>query len=210
VDERVVGQRGLRVLAADEDRRALESTQAILQELGHEVTALAVHVSEAAAHIVADEPDLAVVVVHRDDDHALALIEEINEYATGPVVAVLHGEDPEFVRDAAERGVYAYARLETPDALQGAIEVAMRRHAEHAKLTDKVDQLEGALERRAAIERAKGILMERHAITEQAAFEKLRSAARASNRRVVDLARAVSDTHPLLPGDADAAAHAGD
>jgi response regulator NasT len=195
-------QRGLRVLTADEDREALETTAAVLEGLGHDVTALAVHVTEAAAHIVADEPDLAVVVVHEDDDHALSLIEEINEYSSGPVIAVLHGEDPGFVRDAAQRGVYAYARLETPDAVQGAIEVAMARHAEATELSDKVDQLEGALDRRAIIERAKGILMERHGITEQQAFDKLRASARASNRRVVDLARAVSDTRPLLPSNA--------
>src|SRR3954447_2725124 len=194
-------QRGLRVLTADEDKAALETTAKVLQGLGHDVTALAVHVTEAAAHIVAEEPDLAVVVVHQDDDHALSLIEEINEYSSGPVIAVLHGEDREFVRDAASRGVYAYARLETPDAVQGAIEVAMARHAEATALADKVDQLEGALDRRAIIERAKGILMERHGITEQEAFEKLRAAARASNRRVVDLARAVADTRSLLPRD---------
>ena len=193
--------RGLRILAADEDRAALKTTAAVLEGLGHDVTSLAVHVSEAAAHIVAEEPDMAVVVVHQDDEHALSLIEEINEYSSGPVIAVLHGEDTEFVRDAAQRGVYAYARLETPEAVQGAIEVAMARHAEATKLSDKVDQLEGALDRRAIIERAKGILMERHGITEQAAFDKLRTAARASNRRVVDLARAVADTRALLPKD---------
>jgi len=85
--------------------------------------------------------------------------------------------------------------------VQGAIEVAMARHAEATALSDKVDQLEGALDRRAIIERAKGILMERHGITEQQAFDKLRAAARASNRRVVDLARAVADTRSLLPRD---------
>ena len=203
-------ERGLRILAADEDKSALKSTAAVLEGLGHDVTALAVHVSEAAAHIVAEEPDMAVVVVHRDDEHALSLIEEINEYSSGPVIAVLHGEDTEFVRDAARRGVYAYARLETPEAVQGAIEVAMARHAEASKLSDKVDQLEGALDRRAIIERAKGILMERHGITEQQAFEKLRESARASNRRVVDLARAVADTRSLLPRRPDAAGRSGD
>jgi AmiR/NasT family two-component response regulator len=205
-------ERSLRILAADEDREALESTVAVLEGLGHDVTSLAVHVTEAAAHIVADEPDLAVVVVHQDDEHALSLIEEINEYSSGPVIAVLHGEDPEFVRDAAKRGVYAYARLETPEAVQGAIEVAMARHAEASKLSDKVDQLEGALDRRAIIERAKGILMERHGITEQQAFDKLRGASRASNRRVVDLARAITDTRSLLPdnGKSEPAATPGD
>jgi AmiR/NasT family two-component response regulator len=49
------------------------------------------------------------------------------------------------------------------------------------------------------IERAKGILMERHSVDERAAFELLRSRARASNRSVVELAHAVLDGHSLLP-----------
>jgi AmiR/NasT family two-component response regulator len=64
-----------------------------------------------------------------------------------------------------------------------------------------VSQLESALERRGTIERAKGILMERHGIDERAAFELLRRQSRKSNRRVVELAHAVSDGHALLPGD---------
>ncbi|MGH2898475.1 MAG: ANTAR domain-containing protein, partial [Solirubrobacteraceae bacterium] len=58
--------------------------------------------------------------------------------------------------------------------------------------------LESALERRGAIERAKGILMERHGIDERAAFELLRQQARRSNRRVIELAHAVADGHSLL------------
>ena len=49
------------------------------------------------------------------------------------------------------------------------------------------------------IERAKGILMERHEIDERAAFELLRDHARAQSRRVVDVAVAVAEGHALLP-----------
>jgi AmiR/NasT family two-component response regulator len=49
------------------------------------------------------------------------------------------------------------------------------------------------------IERAKGILMERHAVDERAAFELLRDHARAQNRRVVEIALTVSEGHGLLP-----------
>ena len=83
--------------------------------------------------------------------------------------------------------------------MQGAIEIAMRRHEETARLAEQVERLESALERRGAIERAKGILMERHSIDERAAFELLREHARRSNRRVVELAHAVADGHALLP-----------
>jgi AmiR/NasT family two-component response regulator len=49
------------------------------------------------------------------------------------------------------------------------------------------------------IERAKGIVMERHGLDERAAFELMRDHARAQSRRVVDMAVAVSDGHALLP-----------
>jgi response regulator NasT len=50
------------------------------------------------------------------------------------------------------------------------------------------------------IERAKGILMERNSMDDRAAFELLRSHARANNRKLVDVARAVADGHLPLPG----------
>ena len=49
------------------------------------------------------------------------------------------------------------------------------------------------------IERAKGILMERHAVDERRAFELLRDNARSGGRRVVDVAQTVLDGHALLP-----------
>src|SRR3954451_7490410 len=191
--------RGLRVLAADEDEAALRETAAVLRDLGHEVTEFAVGTTEVAEAIAREDPDASVVVVHRDDEHALDLIDEILAFSSGPVVALLENEDPEFVRAAADRGIHAYARPITPDAVQSALEVATRRHAEQARLTEAVGQLEGALESRAVIERAKGILMERHSVDERAAFELLRSKARSTNRTVVALARAVLDGHALLP-----------
>jgi response regulator NasT len=49
------------------------------------------------------------------------------------------------------------------------------------------------------IERAKGILMERHGIGEREAFDRVRAHARSQNQTVVAVARAVSDGHALLP-----------
>jgi response regulator NasT len=143
-----------------------------------------------------------MVKVHRDDDHALDLIGEIAEYASGPVIALLDAEDPDFVAAAAAQGIYAYVRPVAPETLQGALEVAVRRHAEAEQLSEKVEQLETALERRAIIERAKGILMERHSVDAGAAFGLLRDHARGNNRTVLDVARAVADGHALLPRQA--------
>jgi response regulator NasT len=194
-----VTETNLRVLIADEDESALRSLHGVLTELGHEVTPYAVSVQEAVELIVKEDPQLAIVVVHKDDEHALALIGEAVEYASGPVIAQLPDADVEFLSRAAERGISAYVESMDPESVQGAIEVAVRRYREASRLHDKVDQLETALERRGAIERAKGILMERHTVGDREAFEMLRDHARGTGRRVVDVAQAVLDGHALLP-----------
>jgi AmiR/NasT family two-component response regulator len=191
--------RGLRVLTADENRAALQRTASLLEELGHEVTACAASVSEACALILRDEPDVAVVVVHDDIGHALDLIEELAEAATGPVIAVLDEADREFAEAAAERGLSALADEQTTESLQAAIEVAVRRHADTLRLCEQVDQLEHALARRAVIERAKGMLMERHGIGEREAFEVMRRHARSRSTTVVGVAGEVVEGLDLAP-----------
>jgi AmiR/NasT family two-component response regulator len=191
--------RALKVLLADEDEGALRVTAAVVRELGHEVAEMAIGLQQAADVISRDDPDVSMVVVYQDDEHALDLIEEIAEFARGPVIAILEKEDPAFVGMAADRGISAYAREGRAESIQSAIEVAMRRHEEKSKLVDQVQRLESALERRALIERAKGILMERHNVSEREAFDRLRDHARSRNRTVVDVAASVSEGHALLP-----------
>ena len=192
-------QRNLRVLIADEDRDALSQLGEVLTGLGHEVTPFVVSVAEAIELIGTEDPDLAIIVVHNDDEHALALIQETVEFASGPVIAQTRDGDVEFVARAAERGISAWIESTSPEAVQGAIEVALRRYEEQTRLETKVEQLESALDRRAIIERAKGILMERHGLDDRAAFDMLRDHARSQSRRVVDVARAVTEGHALLP-----------
>jgi response regulator NasT len=85
--------------------------------------------------------------------------------------------------------------------MQSAIDIVLRRFAEY-------HNLEGAFARRAVTERAKGILMERHGIGEQAAFDMLRDHARRTNWKMVDLADAVVIGHPMLPARGHAPADA--
>jgi AmiR/NasT family two-component response regulator len=192
-------ERNLRILIADENEAALRELHSVLAELGHEVTPYAVSVTDAVELIAKDDPQVAIVVVHKDDEHALALIGEAVEYASGPVIAQMPDADVDFLSRAADRGIAAYVESMDPESVQGAIEVAVRRYREAQSLHQKVDQLEGALERRGVIERAKGILMERHSIGERQAFELLRDHSRTTGRRVVDVAQAVLDGHALLP-----------
>jgi response regulator NasT len=193
-------ERDLRVLLANEREEDLRTLADVLDSLGHEVTPFAVSVSEAVELIAREDPDVAFVVFDGDDEHGLALLSETVEYASGPVLVTLREtESPQTVARAADMGIAGYVDSWEPTDVQAAIEVALRRHREAERLTEKVEQLESAIERRAVIERAKGILMERHGVDERAAFARLRDHARSGGRRVVEIAQAVLDGHALLP-----------
>jgi AmiR/NasT family two-component response regulator len=193
-------ERSLRILLANEQEEDLEALGDVLDGLGHEVTPFAVSVAEAVELIAREDPDVAFVVIDTDDEHALALISETVEFSTGPVlVSVRQPKDPQVIARAADMGISGYVDSWAPHDVQAAIEVALRRHREEARLTEKVEQLQTALDRRTVIERAKGILMERHQIDDREAFQRLREVARSGSRRVVDVSQAVLDGHSLLP-----------
>ena len=102
------------MLIADENESALRELHAVLAELGHEVTPYAVSVSDAVELIAKDDPQVAIVVVHKDDEHALALIGEAVEYASGPVIAQLPDADVDFLSRAADRGHLRLRRVDGP------------------------------------------------------------------------------------------------
>jgi len=186
----------LRVLIANERRDRLALVAPIVAALGHEVIAREVDVDEVGPVTARERPDVALVGLGESSQHALVLIEKIVQEAFCPVILLIHEPNPHFVREASRRGIFAYITdgEAEDDAFewQSSIDIVLRRFAEY-------HDLQGAFGRRAVTERAKGILMERHSLDEDAAFELLRSQARTTNRKLVDIAGAVVDGHALLP-----------
>jgi AmiR/NasT family two-component response regulator len=183
----------LRVLIANERKDRLALVAPIVASLGHEVIAREIEVSDVGAVTARERPDVALVGLGESSEHALDLIERIVQEAACPVIVLIHASDPNFVKEASKRGVFAYISDADAGDWQGSIDIVLRRFAEY-------HDLEGAFGRRAVTERAKGILMERHSVDETTAFEMLRDHARAANRKLVDIAAAVVDGHALLPG----------
>jgi AmiR/NasT family two-component response regulator len=181
----------LRVLIANERRDRLELLAAVVSGLGHEVIARATDVADVAAITAREHPDVALVGLGESSDHALGLIDEIVREAACPVIALLAARDPAYVREAARRGIFAYIIDSTPDELQSAIDITLQRFAEY-------HNLQGAFGRRAVIEQAKGILMGRHSLDADGAFEMLRRHSQNNGRKLADVATAVVDSHLLL------------
>ena len=75
-----------------------------------------------------------------------------------------------------------------------AIETARARHEELVAVRAEADSLAEALVARKAIERAKGLLMEKEKLSEADAFARLRKASQVSGRPLRVIAEAVIDT----------------
>ncbi len=184
----------LRILVADGDTPRRVQVVETLGGLGHTVLGRTTDLENLGRVTAEEQPDVAIVIVGDASDHALEVIGRIVREAACPVIAILDVEDPAFVRRAAARGIFAYlSGREVAEGFQSSIDIVLRRFAEY-------HDLEGAFGRRAVTERAKGILMERYSIGEQEAFEMLRSHARSSSRKIVDVAEALLASHRLLPG----------
>jgi AmiR/NasT family two-component response regulator len=183
--------RHLRVLIANERRDRLELLAAVVIGLGHDVIAREIYVKEVGPATARESPDVALVGLGSSSEHALELISEIVREASCPVIAILHADDPAYIHEAAKRGVFAYIVDGSPDELQSAIDITLQRFAEY-------QSLQGAFGRRALIEQAKGILMARHAITANAAFDMLRNHYQHNGHKVANIAEAIVESHLLL------------
>jgi response regulator NasT len=187
-------ENGLRVLIADGRSDRLRQVAETVVSLGHEVLSQKAGLTEVGPATAELRPDVAMVIVEESTEHALGMIDRIVREASCPVIAILPASDRAFVSEAARRGIFAYLSHEEDSAeLQSSIDIVLRRFAEF-------HNLEGAFGRRALLERAKGILMERHKIDEKHAFDLLRGEARRTNRKIVDVAETILSAHLLLPG----------
>ena len=182
----------LRVLIASEKHERVELLAQVVVGLGHDVIAREIAVAEVAAATTKEQPDVALVELGLSSEHALALISAIVREASCPVIAILHAEDPAYIHEAAKRGVFAYIVDGNPDELQSTIDITLQRFSEY-------QNLQGAFGRRAIIEQAKGILMARHSITADKAFQRLRDHSQQNGRKLIDIADAIVESHLLLP-----------
>jgi AmiR/NasT family two-component response regulator len=181
----------LRVLIANEKLERLALLAPVVAGLGHEVIAREISVAEVGAVTARERPDVALVGLGLDSQHALDLIGEIVHEATCPVIAVLEAKDPTYVHEAAKRGVFAYIVESDAEELQSAIDITLQRFAEY-------HSLQGAFGRRAVIEQAKGIMMARHGVDADQAFAMLREHSQRNGHKLVEVAQAIVESHLLL------------
>jgi response regulator NasT len=191
-------QEPLAIVVVDELPEPLDEAARLVESAGHHVVGRATDVRGVTAALAQRRADALVVALHEDREHALALVGALAGRTGASVVLLFDEDDPLLVRAALARGADAYADRETLGSLESAIELARYRYNEVHGLAKQIVELEEGAARRALIERAKGVVMERHGVEERAAYEMLRRRARSSRTTLARVAEAVLDARALF------------
>jgi response regulator NasT len=182
------------LIAEDETLIRLDLKQ-MLERADLDVCAEANDGVEAVEQARSEEPDLAILDVRMPRLDGIEAARRILEERPIPIVIVSAYTERSLVDRAAEAGVYGYLAKPFREAdLLPAIATARARFGELTAVREEVETLADALAARKAIERAKGILMQKEALTEDAAFARLRKASQVSGRPMRLIAEAVVET----------------
>jgi response regulator NasT len=159
------------------------------------------------------QPDMIIVDAESESRDALEHVVMATRDERRPIVMFTNDNDTSHVRDAVAAGVTAYivAGLSS-ERIRPILDVAMARfqheqglRQELAETRTELQQQSAELQARMAelqdrkvIDRAKGLLMQRQNLTEQAAYDKLRKTAMDKNLRLADVAQRMLDVADLL------------
>jgi len=185
----------VRILIAEDETIIRLDLRSLLEQAGFEVCAEARDGEEAVALALSEKPDLALLDVKMPKLDGIDAARRILAQQPMPIVMVTAYGEQELVSRAVEAGVFGYLVKPFKEGdLLPAIATARARHEELAELRAETESLSEALAARKAIERAKGLLMERDGLTERDAFARLRKASQISGKPLRVVAEALIAT----------------
>ena len=185
----------MKILIAEDETIIRLDLRGLLERAGYDVVGEARDGEEAVALARELEPDLVVMDVKMPRLDGIEAARRILGDRPIPIVMLTaYGQD-ELVSRAVEAGVFGYlVKPFREQDLLPAIRAARARHEELLELREEAESLADALASRKAIERAKGLLMEKEGLSERDAFARLRKASQVSGRPLKVVAEALIAT----------------
>lgn len=183
-----------RVIIAEDEALIRLDLKEMLEEEGFSVVGEASDGAQAVALAEELNPDLVILDVKMPILDGIAAAEQIARKRIAPVVILTAFSQRDLVEKAREAGAMAYLvkPFQKKDLLP-TIEMALSRYTELLGLEAEVDDLQSRLEARKLVERAKGILMSEHAMSEPEAFRWIQRTSMNKRLTMRALAEAVLD-----------------
>ena len=184
-----------RVLVAEDDSLIRMDLIEMLREEGYDVVGEAPNGQVAVELTESLAPDLVIMDIKMPVRHGIDAATEIAEKRLAPVVMLTAFSQRDFIDKARDAGAMAYlVKPFTKADLVPAIEVAVSRYQELKQLEREVATMNERLETRKLVERAKGLLMEKQALSEPEAFKWIQRAAMDRRTTMKAVAQVVVET----------------
>jgi AmiR/NasT family two-component response regulator len=180
----------MRILIADDEPIIRLGLKRMLEEMGHQVTAVA-NGREALEHYRKRPPELAILDIKMPFTNGLQAASVISKSQPVPIIILTaYGQDS-LIQKASDLPIHGYLiKPVTEQALSAAIAVAVKRFEEAKHLVEEKEALAEKLESRKVIDRAKGLLIE-EGMTEKEAYQTLQKAARERRMSIRDVAEEI-------------------
>lgn len=179
------------VIAEDETLIRMNLRQALVEQ-GYIVVGEAGDGASAINLARSLKPDLVVMDIKMPRLDGIDASNVLLQERVAPVVLLTAHNGPEYINRARAAGVGAYILKPFREAdLMPAIEIAMARYAELVALDKQLDDIKEALNARKVVERAKGLLMQRHGIAEAEAFRRIEQLSANTGTSMRDIAQAL-------------------
>jgi response regulator NasT len=145
------------------------------------------------------QPDLIIIDAESDARDVLEHIVIASRDERRPIVLFTEDEKTSSMEAAMAAGVSAYivAGLQA-ERIKPVLSVALARFRQEQKLLDELADTRHKLAERKVIERAKGVLMSHHKLSEEQAYQKLRSMAMNKKLKLAEIAQRILDVEDLL------------
>lgn len=184
-----------RVLVAEDDSLIRMDLIEMLREEGYDVVGEAPNGQVAVELTESLSPDLVIMDIKMPVRDGIDAATEIAEKRLAPVVMLTAFSQRDFIDKARDAGAMAYlVKPFTKADLVPAIEVAVSRYQELKQLEREVATMNERLETRKLVERAKGLLMEKQALSEPDAFKWIQRAAMDRRTTMKAVAQVVVET----------------
>ena len=184
----------MRVVIAEDEAIIRLDLQETLEEEGYEVVG-AVGRGDEAVTLVRDlKPDLAILDIKMPGMDGIAAAKEIAGNRRAAVLILTAFSQRDLVEQATAAGAIGYlVKPFQKSDLIPAIEVALARFRDVKALEAEVETAKEQLTTRRIVERAKGLLMDRHRMTEAEAFNYLQQTAMRERSKMRAIAERVLD-----------------
>ena len=183
-----------RVVIAEDEAIIRLDLRELLEEDGYEVVGETARGDEAVQLVRELAPDLAILDIKMPGLDGLAAARQVASERLAAVLILTAFSQRELVEQARDAGALAYlVKPFQKSDLVPAIEIALARFSELAALEREVDDLQARLAARKTVDRAKGVLMDEHGMTEQESWRFIQQRAMTNRVRVGDIAQRVID-----------------